>query len=186
MRVESIAIDTAKPVAARPWYEIVQQTLKRNDVKLVTYVPDKVFTPLINNLHADSDFLTFPTAREEEALGIVSGAWMGGRRAAVLMQTSGFGTIPNVLASLIVPYQVPAIMFVSERGTLGEFNLGQALVCRTMRPVLDSLAMEHHTITRLDELEFIADRSIKQAVATQAAVAFILSPLLTGGKVFEA
>ena len=50
--------------------------------------------------------------------------------------------------------------------------------------MLDSLAMEHRTITRLDELEFIADRSIKQAVATQAPVALILSPLLTGGKKF--
>jgi hypothetical protein len=54
-----------------------------------------------------------------------------------------------------------------------------------MRPVLDSLAIEHHTMTRLDELEFIVDRSIKQAVATQAPVALILSPLLTGGKVFD-
>jgi sulfopyruvate decarboxylase alpha subunit len=179
-------MDAATTVAVRPWYEVVQHTLKRNDMKLVTYVPDKVFTPLIKSLHADSDFLTFATAREEEALGIVSGAWMGGRRGAVLMQTSGFGTIPNVLASLVVPYQVPAIMFVSERGTLGEFNLGQALVCRTMRPVLEALAVETHTITRHDELEFIVDRSIKQAVATQAAVVFILSPLLTGGKVFEA
>ena len=133
--------------------------------------PDKVFTPLIKNLHADKDFLAFATAREEEALGILSGAWMGGRRGAVLMQTSGFGTIPNALASLVVPYQIPAIMFVSERGTLGEFNLGQALVCRTMRPVLESLAVEHHTITRHDELEFIVDRSVKQSVATQAAVA---------------
>jgi len=177
-------MDNAKPAAAPPWYEIVQRTLKRNDVRLVPYVPDKVFTPLIKNLHADPDFLTFPTAREEEAIGIVSGAWMGGRRGAVLMQTSGFGTIPNALASLVVPYQVPAILFVSERGTLGEFNLGQALVCRTMRPVLESLAVETHTITRYDELEFILDRSIKQAVATQAAVTFILSPLLTGGKVF--
>jgi sulfopyruvate decarboxylase alpha subunit len=177
-------MDSANPAAARPWYDIVQATLKRNDVKLVAYVPDKVFTPLIKNLHADTDFLTFATAREEEALGILSGAWMGGRRGAVLMQTSGFGTVPNALASLVVPYQIPAIMFVSERGTLGEFNLGQALVCRTMRPVLESLAVEHHTITRHDELEFIVDRSVKQSIATQAAVAFILSPLLTGGKVF--
>jgi sulfopyruvate decarboxylase alpha subunit len=179
-------MDAVNTVAVRPWYEVVQKTLKRNDVQLVIYVPDKVFTPLIKRLHADSDFLTFATAREEEALGIVSGAWMGGRRGAVLMQTSGFGTIPNVLASLVVPYQVPAIMFVSERGTLGEFNLGQALVCRTMRPVLEALAVETHTITRHEDLEFVVDRSIKQAVATQAAVVFILSPLLTGGKVFEA
>ncbi|QPF87184.1 decarboxylase [Bradyrhizobium genosp. L] len=167
------------------WYGIVQQTLKRNEVRLVPYVPDKVLTPLIKSLHADPYFTVFPTAREEEAVGIVSGAWMAGTRGAVLMQTSGFATLANVLASLAVPYQIPLIMFVSERGTLGEFNYGQALVCRTMRPVLDSLAMEHHTVTRLDELEFIADRSIKQAVTTQAPVALILNPLLTGGKTFD-
>jgi sulfopyruvate decarboxylase alpha subunit len=167
------------------WHEIVLATLKSNDVKLVVYVPDRVFTPLIKGIHADPFFITFPATREEEALGIVSGAWMGGMRGAVLMQTSGFGTIPNALASLVAPCQIPALIFVSERGTLGEFNLGQAMVCRTMRPVLDSLAVENHTITRYDELGFIIDRSIKQAVATQAPVTFILSPLLTGGKVFE-
>lgn len=168
------------------WDAIVLSTLKANGVKLVTYVPDRVLTPLIKGIHADPFFTCFPTAREEEAIGIVSGAWMGGMPGAVLMQTSGFATLANVLASLVLPYQIPAIMVVSERGTLGEFNYGQALVCRTMRPVLNSLALEHHTITRLDELEFIADRSIKQAVATQAPVALILSPLLTGGKVFKA
>ena len=173
--------ETNQPAA---WHEIVQATLKANDVKLIAYVPDRVLTPLIKGVHADPYFTAFATTREEEALGIVTGAWMGGLRGAILMQTSGFATIPNALASLAVPCQIPLIMFVSERGTLGEFNLGQSLVCRTMRPVLDSLAMEHHTITRLDELEFMVDRSIKQAVATLAPVTFILSPLLTGGKVF--
>jgi sulfopyruvate decarboxylase alpha subunit len=168
------------------WHEVVLATLKSNNVKLVTYVPDKVFTPLIKALHGDAFFNTFATTREEEAIGIVTGAWMGGMRGAVLMQTSGFATIPNVLASLVVPGQIPALIFVSERGTLGEFNLGQAMVYKTMRPVLDSLGIEYHTITRQDELAFIIDRSIKQAVATQAPVVFILSPLLTGGKVFEA
>jgi sulfopyruvate decarboxylase alpha subunit len=170
----------------RPWDQVVLDTLKQNEVRLVPYVPDKVLGSLIAKLHADPYFTTFPTAREEEAVGIVSGGWMGGVRGAVLMQTSGFATLANALASLAVPYQIPLIMFVSERGTLGEFNYGQALVCRTMRPVLDSLAMEHHTITDLDALEFVVDRSIKQAVATQASVTFILSPLLTGGKVFAA
>jgi sulfopyruvate decarboxylase alpha subunit len=169
----------------KSWHEIVLQTLKRNEIRLVPYVPDRVLTTLIRNIHADPFFTTFPTAREEEAVGIVSGAWMGGLRGAVLMQTSGFATLANVLASLAIPYQIPLIMFVSERGTLGEFNYGQSLVCRTMRPVLNSLAMEHHTATRLDEFEFIVDRSIKQAITTQAPVALILSPLLTGGKVFE-
>jgi sulfopyruvate decarboxylase alpha subunit len=180
---EEKAFDKAAPEKA--WHDVVLQTLKRNDIRLVPYVPDRVLTTLIKNLHADPFFTTFPTAREEEAVGIVSGAWMGGARGAVLMQTSGFATLANVLASLAIPYQIPLIMFVSERGTLGEFNYGQSLVCRTMRPVLDSLAMEHHTVTRLDEFEFIVDRSIKQAITTQAPVALILSPLLTGGKVFD-
>src|SRR5689334_15800077 len=169
----------------RAWEQVVLDTLKQNDVRLVPYVPDKVLNSLIGKLHEDPHFKAFPTAREEEAVGIVSGGWMGGVRGAVLMQTSGFATLANALASLAVPYQIPLIMFVSERGTLGEFNYGQALVCRTMRPVLDSLAMEHHTATRLDEFEFIVDRSIKQAITTQAPVALILSPLLTGGKVFD-
>jgi sulfopyruvate decarboxylase alpha subunit len=177
---------TDSQTRAAAWYETVLATLKSNDVRLITYVPDKVFTPLIKAIHADDFFIAFACTREEEAIGIVTGAWMGGMRAAVLMQTSGFGTIPNALASLVVPSQIPALIFVSERGTLGEFNLGQAMVCRTMRPVLDALGMETHTITRQDELAFIVDRSIKQAVATQAPVTFILSPLLTGGKVFEA
>lgn len=182
----AVAEEKTSPGAfEKTWHGVVLQTLKRNDIRLVPYVPDRVLTPLIKSLHADPFFTTFATAREEEAVGIVSGAWMGGMRSAVLMQTSGFATLANVLASLAVPYQIPLIMFVSERGTLGEFNYGQSLVCRTMRPVLDSLAMEHHTITRFDELEFIADRSIKQAVTTQAPVALILSPLLTGGKVFD-
>jgi sulfopyruvate decarboxylase alpha subunit len=178
--------DTKAPSQTQAWHAIVIAALKRNAVRLATYVPDRVLTPLIKGLHADPDFTTFATTREEEAVGILAGAWMGGLRGALLMQTSGFATLPNALASLAVPYQIPLLMFVSERGTLGEFNWGQALVCKTMRPVLDALAMEHHTITRLDELDFVVDRSIKQAFATQASVAFILSPLLTGGKTFSA
>ena len=167
------------------WHGIIHATLKAHDVKLVTYVPDNVLRPLIERIHADDFFTAFTCTREEEAVGIVSGAWMGGMRGVVLMQTSGFATLPNVLASLPVPFQIPVLLIVSERGTLGEFNIGQAMVARTMRPVLDSIAMEHHTLSRLDEVEFIVDRSIRQAIATQQPACLILSPLLTGGKVFK-
>lgn len=175
-------MDTETPGQA--WHDIVQTVLKRHNVDLVTYVPDNVLRPLIDVVHADPFFTAFACAREEEAVGITAGAWMGGRRGILLMQTSGFATLANVLASLSVPFQIPTLMMVSERGTLGEFNIGQSMVARTMRPVLDALAIETHTMTRLDEVEFIIDRSITQAVATLAPVCFILSPLLTGGKVF--
>ena len=161
------------------WYEAVVRAFKANDVRIVVYVPDNVLRPLIEAVHADDYFTAFAVAREEEGVGIVCGASMAGSRGILLMQTSGFATLANVLASLCVAAQIPALMMVSERGTLGDFQIGQAIVCRTMRPVLESLGIEHHTMTSLGDAFFVVDRTIKQAYLTQAPAALILSPLLT-------
>jgi sulfopyruvate decarboxylase alpha subunit len=165
--------------AGETWDETVVRVLKANQVRLVAYVPDKVLAPLIARVLADDWFTVVSPAREEEAVGIVSGAYMAGLRGIVLMQTSGFATLANALASLTVPSQIPLLMMISERGTIGDHQLGQAIVCRTMRPVLNTLNIEHFSIERPDDVEFVTDRMIKQAFATQAAAAILLSPLLT-------
>ncbi len=165
--------------ATETWSETVVRVLKANDVNLIAYVPDNVIAPLIRLLHADPYFTIVSPAREEEAVAVVTGAYLGGRKGIVLMQTSGFATIPNALASLACPFQIPLVMMISERGTLGEFQQGQAMVCRTMRPVLQSLGIEHFAIQETAHVEFVVDRMIKQAFSTQAPAAIILSPLLT-------
>jgi sulfopyruvate decarboxylase alpha subunit len=161
------------------WHERIAKVLKANEVRLVTYIPDNVLAPLISAVHADPWFKAICPAREEEAAGIVAGAHMAGLRGIVLMQTSGFATLPNVLASLIVPYRIPLLMLISERGRLGDHQLGQAIVCSTMRPVLQTLGIEHFAIERLEDVEFVADGMIRQAYSTHAPAAVILSPLLT-------
>lgn len=161
------------------WEETVVRVLKSNEVRLIAYVPDKVLAPLLKRLAADSYFTMISPAREEEAVGIVTGAYMAGMRGILLMQTSGFATLANVLASLTVPSQIPMLMMISERGTIGDHQLGQAIVCRTMRPILNTLNIEHFAIERQDDVEFVVDRMIKQAFTTQAAAAILLSPLLT-------
>lgn len=161
------------------WYDVVVRVLKANDVGFITYIPDNVLKPLIEALHADPYFTIVVPAREEEAVAITAGAYMGGRRGIVLMQTSGFATLPNVLASLACPFQIPIVMMISERGVLGEFQQGQAMVCRTMRPVLQSLGIEHFAIQDRSQVEFVTDQMIKQAFSTQAPAAILLSPLLT-------
>ncbi|MDQ2633472.1 MAG: thiamine pyrophosphate-binding protein [Pseudomonadota bacterium] len=165
--------------ADESWEDIVIRVLKDNEIDLVAYVPDNVLSPLIKRLHADAHFEVVVPAREEEAVGIVSGAYMGGRRGIALMQTSGFATIPNAIASLACPFQIPLVMMISERGTIGEFQQGQAMVWRTMRPVLQSLGIETFAIQERAHVEFVVDRLIKQAFSTQAPVAILLSPLLT-------
>jgi sulfopyruvate decarboxylase alpha subunit len=166
---------------AMTWSDIVLATLKENGVRFVAYVPDNILTPLIAGIATDNEFVAVGATREDEAVGLATGAYMAGRRAAAMMQTSGFALIANALGSLVVPYQIPAILIVSERGLMGEFNIGQTLVARTMRPTLDALGIMHHTLTDLSTLRFVLDKSIKQAFTTRAPVAFILSPLLSGG-----
>ena len=172
--------------SAKPWSDLVLDTLKANDVRLAVYVPDKILIPVIDGVRADPFFTAVGATREEEGVGICAGAWMGGTRSILLMQTSGFGNTPNALASLAVAYQIPVVMLISERGALGEFNAGQVWSSRVVGPVCAALGIPHHTIERLEDVEFILDRSIKQAVATQSPAALVLSPLLTGGKVFAA
>jgi sulfopyruvate decarboxylase TPP-binding subunit len=171
----------ANGVARMNWSDRFLHALKENEVRLVTYVPDNVLTPLISGAAADNYFLALGATREDEAVGTLAGAYMGGLRGVAMMQTSGFALIANALASLIVPYQIPAIIVVSERGTLGEFNSGQVTVARTMRPTLDAIAVVHHTLCDESTLPVILDKSIKQAFTTQCPVVLILSPLLTGG-----
>jgi sulfopyruvate decarboxylase alpha subunit len=167
--------------AMKTWSDIVLSTLKDNNVHFAAYVPDNILNPLINGVTADNNFIAVGTTREDEAIGAATGAYMAGRRAVAMMQTSGFALIANALGSLVVPYQIPLVLIISERGLMGEFNIGQTLVARTARPTLEALGIMHHTLADVSALPFVLDKSIKQAFTTRAPVAFILSPLLSGG-----
>src|SRR3954454_23989568 len=77
------------------WSDAFLKVLKDNDVRLVTYVPDNVLTPLLNGVTSDNTFRSVCATREDEAVGVAAGAWMGGLKSVVMMQTSGFALIAN-------------------------------------------------------------------------------------------
>ena len=99
-----------------PWADAMLRVLKDNEVRLVTYVPDNVLTPLIAGASADNYFMPVVATREDEAIGTLTGAYMGGLRGVAMMQTSGFALVVNALASLVVQPD-SAVIVVSERGT---------------------------------------------------------------------
>lgn len=164
------------------WSDTIIECFTQRGIRLVTYVPDKVLIPLIDGFRSHPDVTAFSATREEEAVGIAAGASLGGAPSAVMMQSSGFGNVPNALASLLVPYQLPVTLVISERGVLGEFNAVQVPISRVIRPALDALGIPHVTLERESEVEFLVTRSIHQAHRTQQPAALILSPRLTGGK----
>lgn len=165
-----------------PWDDIVYDHLRANHIDFVANVPDLVLANLIRRLEADEAVEVFTATREDEAVAVVAGAYLGGRRGAVLLQSSGFGNILNALGSLAIPYQLPFLLFVSMRGGLGEFNRVQVPLGRAVPDILETLGIPSYPLEREDLLPGTLDRAARLAFATWTPVALLLSPLLTGGK----
>lgn len=164
------------------WSDVVLACLKQNNIQTLVHVPDTILTELIRSAQADDFFDVLSPTREEEGVGIVCGAYLGGRNGALLMQNSGLGNAANILGSLTVPYQIPMLLLISQRGELGEFNTVQVGMGQALRPTLDGLDVPHFTIDRDDDVEKIMNGACKLAFSTDRPVAVIISPLLSGGK----
>lgn len=120
------------PDSAQPadWREDVYTILKRHDVRHAAYVPDAGHATAINRFVEDLDVRSVVLTTEEEGIGYLAGAWLGGERGVLLMQSSGVGNCLNTLA-LPAFARFPLLMVVTMRGDWAEFNpwqnpMGQA------------------------------------------------------------
>jgi sulfopyruvate decarboxylase alpha subunit len=123
-----------------------------------------------------------PLTREEEGVGVLTGAYLGGQRGLLMMQVSGLGNSVNGLASLAIPYQIPFVILISQRGELGEFNPAQITMGMAARSVLDALQIQHFTLRCVDEVITLMDGGIKTAYTAQRPVALFLSTEMVGWK----
>jgi len=98
------------------------------------------------------------------------------------MQSAGLGNCVNALASLAIPYQIPFLMLISQRGELGEFNACHVVLGKALRGILDALGIQHYTLDREDNMEMILHGAIKTAYTSDQPVAVILSAALVGWK----
>jgi sulfopyruvate decarboxylase subunit alpha len=121
----------------------VYRGLKRAGINFATSVPCVNLQELLALVSCDPDIIHLPVTREEEGVGICAGAWMGGRRAALLMQNSGLGNCINALASLDMLYGIPLLMIISHRGGAGEPIIGQVPMGRLTVPLLDAMNISH-------------------------------------------
>jgi sulfopyruvate decarboxylase alpha subunit len=164
------------------WAEIILASLKAADVDTLVHVPDIVLNELLSRAEGDPELCVVPTTREEEAVGVISGLFLGGRRPVLLMQNSGLGNAANALASLAVPYEIPVVMMISQRGGLGEWNPVQVPMMLAARPLLDALGYPHYTITTPEEIDPLVRGTVKSAYDTGRGAAVFLDSRLTGGK----
>jgi sulfopyruvate decarboxylase alpha subunit len=123
-------MEIASKSQGRSWQEDVFEILKSADVRHVVYVPDAGHSVAINRAVEDENIHSVVCTTEEEGIGYLAGAWLGGERGALLMQSSGVGNCLNTLA-LPACGRFPLLMVVTMRGDWAEFNpwqnpMGQA------------------------------------------------------------
>jgi len=164
------------------WAETILMALKESETSLVVYVPDISIHQVTKLIDDDDYFHLVSATREEEAIGIASGAYAVGRNSAVFMQSSGFGNCLNALASLCIPCRIPIPMFINLRGEVGEFNIAQVAMGRATRPILDVLGITHYTLDSDDRLMQRVSGALTLCHSSRQPLALCLTPMLHGGK----
>ena len=163
-----------------PWATGVCAGLAAASVGHVVYVPDNPLSHLLTVLARDHARICRTLAtREEEAVGIASGLYLGGVRPAVLMQSSGLGNCANAIASLLVAYQIPVVFVMSMRGDPGEWNAAQVPLGQAIRPMLDALGVAHVSVERGEEAASIVRAASETAFSTRRPAACLLPRRLT-------
>ena len=165
------------------WPDKLFATLKRAGVAQVGYVPDAGHSRLIERCRADTDIRDVVLTTEEEGVALAAGAWLGGERAALLMQSSGLGNCVNML-SLARTCRFPLLMFITMRGEWEEFNPWQQPMGSIVEPVLKLCEAQVYRALKPDEVEGAAERAVQQAFGDERIAAVLLSQKLIGKKVW--
>ena len=127
--------------------------LVKNKVELVTTVPCKQLAGVIDKIDACEDIYHIPSNKEDEGMGICAGAYMGGKRSAIIMQNTAIGVTVNTLATLTQYYRMPLPMLISYRGELGEPVACQVEMAVHTKAILAQLNIPTYHFHHEDDVE---------------------------------
>lgn len=122
--------------------EAIYNGLKDAGIDFIVSVPCVNLSKLLNMIDDDDEIIHIPVTREEEGIGICAGAYLGGKKTAILMQNSGLGNSINALKSLTQLYEFPLVMIMSHRGTEGENICGQVPMGESTPRILEAIAFQ--------------------------------------------
>jgi sulfopyruvate decarboxylase alpha subunit len=163
------------------WRDQIFAALKAAEIEQVGYVPDAGHARLIELIEADPAIRGVPLTTEEEGIALAAGAWLGGQRAALLMQSSGVGNCINML-SLAKSCRFPLVMLVTMRGEWAEFNPWQVAMGSKTQAALELMDVLVYRVEEpADAAETVA-AALDIAFNGSIATAVLLSQRLIGAK----
>lgn len=125
------------------------------DVKLVASLPDNWISELIVAIDGDTRFRHVPVNREESAIGLCAGAYMGGMGSAALMGASGFMTVIYAITKINYSYEIPLLMLITLRGAFGDTHKHHVSNGLYLQPVLQAIDMPYTIIDKPEDLREI-------------------------------
>ncbi len=163
------------------WPDEIFTTLKALKIRHVAFVPDAGHTKLINLAIAEGSMEATVLTTEEEGIGYLAGAWLGGERGVLLMQSSGVGNCINML-SLTASCRFPLLMLVTMRGEWAEFNPWQQPMSNATAPSLELMGVQTRHVEEPAEVAPIVSALGEQVFAGDLAGAVLLGQKLVGKK----
>ena len=166
------------------WPAEVHKELAAAGVTVVGYVPDAGHKRLIELCQADRKMRAVPLTTEEEGIGLAAGAWLGGEKSVLLMQSSGVGNIINALGTVSV-CRFPLVMIITMRGQQGEFNPWQVPMGEGTPRVLETMGV---AVRQAGEPQAVAAHvklALTRAFEASAAEAVLIAQKVIGIKSFQ-
>ncbi|MBO6949161.1 MAG: phosphonopyruvate decarboxylase [Rhodospirillales bacterium] len=167
------------------WGDDIYKAIKEAGVGQVAYVPDAGHKRLINACIDDNDIKAVSLTTEEEGIALSAGAWLGGEKCVMLMQSSGVGNCINML-SLIETCRFPFCAFVTMRGQWHEFNPWQMPMGTTTKQALQTAGCLVDEVEDPSDVGAKAAATIHKAFVGQQSSVLLLSqrmvPIKTFGK----
>lgn len=163
------------------WQENIFAMLKRGGVRQVAYVPDAGHSHVIRRVQDDPQMRDVVLTTEEEGVALVSGAWLGGSRAVLLMQSSGVGNCVNMF-SLLQSCRFPFLTLVTMRGEYAEFNAWQCPMGQSTQAALELMGITVLRASTAEEVEELVAAGLDAAFEGGQQVAVLLSQRLIGRK----
>ena len=167
--------------AGDQWPAEIYRALKAAKVRQMAYVPDAGHSTLIDLLSNDPEVVANVLTTEEEGVAIAAGAWLGGQRAVLLMQSSGVGNCINML-SLPAIGRFPLLMLVTMRGEWAEFNPWQVPMSRATQPALEAIGLRVMRAETPSDLVETVEAAAALAYEADQQIAVLIGQRLLGKK----
>jgi sulfopyruvate decarboxylase alpha subunit len=165
------------------WQKNIFDALLALDVRHVAYVPDAGHTDVIQGANEHVRMNAVPLSTEEEGIAVLAGAWLGGERGVLLMQSSGVGNCVNML-SLVKTCQFPLLILVTMRGQEGEPNFWQNPMGSITGDVLSLAGLEVRTIDQRETAGDMVAAAGEQVFKKEKAMALLIEQKVIGVKKF--